>query len=475
MLVNKGYNMKQELNLRNLLQPEKIAVIGASEKPNKVGNIVFQFLNNSSAQLYPVHPKESHVYDHKVTNSIRDLPDGIDMAVITIPADKAVYAAKECAKKGIPILIIMAGGFAETSEEGKKLEKALQEIPQQHKSRVLGPNSLGLFIPSEKLDTIFVEHGDKALAEGGNVAFITQSGSVGVEALGLASNTGFGMRAFIGLGNKCDLNENDFLHYFGQDKETSCLAFYLENFEDGRAFLQEAKEISHSKPVVVLKAGRTQAGVQAISSHTGRLAGSDQVISGAFRQYGIIRAFDEEEICDASKTLSMLPPASGNRIAVVTAAGGYGVISADYIETTQRNIKLEMAKLSEETKSRIQTSTLSYAACNNPIDLTASASDAMFGETLDALIADEQVDIILCMALFAPHTITENLIQVIARCQQNTGKAIIAMTQYGPFTDKYIKDLHEAGVLGFPSVHRMVRGARFLVERAEILKALKDG
>ena len=149
--------------------------------------------------------------------------------------------------------------------------------------------------------------------EVGGIAFITQSGSVGVESLGLASNTGFGMRAFVGTGNKVDMSENDFLRWFAEDPRTSCISLYLESLESGRAFLEEAGKITRYKPIVVLKAGRTAAGGDAVSSHTGRLAGSDNIINGAFRQYGIQRAYDDEELCDASKVLSMVPPAKGSR------------------------------------------------------------------------------------------------------------------------------------------------------------------
>ena len=456
--------------LERLLDPARIAVIGASGKKGRVGRIVFERLIASRRRLYPVNPNETVIRGYKVFHDIADLPDDIDLAVITVSAENAVAAAEECAVRRIPYIVVVAGGFGETGVRGKQLEERLKSVPSRYDTRVLGPNTLGIFLPDENLDTIFVEHGDKALDRGGTVACIVQSGSVGVEALGYASNTGFGMRAFVGLGNKCDLDEMDFLGHFANDEKTACLSFYLENIGHGRQFLEQAGRVAAKKPVVVLKAGRSETGISAVSSHTGKLAGSDRVVSGAFKQYGIQRAFDDEEFCDASKVLSMLSPPTGNRVAVLTAAGGYGVICTDYIETEERRAKLRMARLSETTRNRIREATFEFAACGNPVDITASADDPMFAKSLQALAADDGVDIIICIAFFAPPGITENLIDHIAGIVKSTEKAVLVFTKYGPFTDTCLKNFYYAGVTGFPSIYRTVRAARFLVERADCIK-----
>ncbi|MBW1837112.1 MAG: hypothetical protein JRF71_05165 [Deltaproteobacteria bacterium] len=293
---------------------------------------------------------------------------------------------------------------------------------------------------------------------------------MGVEALGLASNTGFGLRAFVGLGNKCDLDELDFLRYFGDDPGTDCLAFYLENIEHGMAFLRETKALAKTKPVVILKAGRTPGGIRAVTSHTGRMAGSDIIINGLFKQYGIIRAIDDEELCDAAKSLSMLPLPNGNRVAIVTPAGGFGVICVDYIESYYRGIDLNIAELSSQTIDLIRQGILPFASVANPIDLTAGANDAMFGHTLDALLEDEGVDIIICTAFFAPPAVSDHLIDEIAERVRFRKKPIIVFTQYGPFTDLYLRRMHDAGVVGFPSISRVVRAARLIVERKYFLR-----
>jgi acetate---CoA ligase (ADP-forming) len=465
--------MKNTSNLDELLNPRSIAVIGATNTPGRVGRIIFEQLLRFKGPVYPVNIREKEVLGKKSYDHVEMLPETVDLAVIAIKAESAVRVAHDCAKKGIPKLIIVAGGFGESGEKGRALEDWLVTITKTSQTRILGPNTLGLFLPHKFLDTIFVDHGDKALAGGGGVAFISQSGSVGTEALGLASNTGFGLRAFVGLGNKCDLDELDFLSWFGQDPETNCLAFYIESLSHGRNFLETARQTSLIKPVVVLKAGRSEAGADAVSSHTGRLAGSDRVVGGAFRQYGVQRVFDDEELCDAAKTLSGLPPAMGNRVAILTPAGGYGVMGADHVEMIRGGIRLEMAKLSNKTQERICKCSFSFASCRNPVDLTASANDRMIGDALSAIIDDDGVDIIICTAFFSPPSITDSLVESIASRVRTSQKPVIVFTQYGPFTDSYLRQFHREGIVGFPSIGRAVRAARFLVERSGILQSIK--
>lgn len=460
--------------LKSLFYPDKIAVIGATSKTDKVGHIIFKRLIKSEIELYPVHPNEREILGYKVTNNISSLPDDIDIAIITIGAESAVIAADVCGKIGVKNIIIVAGGFGEIGERGIELEKRLYGIHENYGTRILGPNSLGIFLPDTGLDTIFVEHGDEALSPGGKIAFITQSGSVGVEALGHASNRGFGMRAFVGLGNKIDLNESHVLRYFGEDESSNCLAFYCESINGGRDFLKEAAKVSRWKPVIMLKAGRTSAGITAVSSHTGKLAGSDRVINGAFKQFGIQRAFDEEELCDASTALSISKPPRGNRVAVITAAGGYGVMCADYIEEKNSRGTLQMAELSRTTIKKIKEVNYDFASASNPVDITASAGDKEYIETLKAVTSDPGVDIIICITFFAPPGITEDLIKQISDTAKETDKSLLVFTQYGPYTDSYLKKFHDLGVAGYPSIYRAVRAARFLIERADLLENMES-
>jgi acetate---CoA ligase (ADP-forming) len=452
------------------LEPRSIAVVGAANAPGRVGRIIFEQLRKSGLPLHPVTDREPEVLGVPACPDPARLSPKPDLAVIAVNARRAADAAEQCARAGIPALVVVAGGFAETGGKGRELEARLAALPGRYGTRVLGPNTLGVFVPHKGIDTIFVEHGDRSLAGGGGVAFVSQSGSVGVEALGLTGNTGFGMRAFVGLGNKCDLDEVDFLRWFAEDPGTRCLALYMESFADGRAFLTAARAASRKKPVVVLKAGRSPAGARAVGSHTGRLAGSDRVVTGVFRQFGVQRAYDDEALCDAAKALAGLSVPAGDRVAILTPAGGYGVMGADHVEISPGAALLRMARLSPETEARIRAVAPAFASCRNPVDLTADANDRMVGAALDAILADPGVDLAICIAFFAPPAITDGMIDEIAARVAVSPKPVIVFTQYGPFTHEYLRRFHERGVVGFPSIARAVRAARFLVERARILR-----
>ncbi len=456
-------------NLERLFRPRAVAVIGATSRVARVGRVIFETLLRSERPIYPVHPSETTILGQPVFKSVAELPSDVDLAVIATNAERAVDAAEACGRRKIPFIIPVAGGFSEIGVEGRVLEDKLRQVVSNYGSRILGPNTLGIFAPQERIDTLFVEHGDRALGQGGGVAFVAQSGSVGVEALGIESNIGFGLRAFVGLGNKIDLDEIDFLNYFRDDPRTTCVALYIESLPEGRDFLEAAREVARKKPVVVLKAGRTTSAAAAVASHTGHLAGSDRVVDGVFRQFGIQRVFDEEQLCDAARVLSVagLQP-RGNRVAIVSPAGGYGVMSTDEIEIPDVTVPLVMAKLSTNTEAIIRTVAPPFASVQNPIDLTPSATDDMTIATLEAMLEDEGVDIVLCIALFAPPGISDGLIRKIAGLVSDATKPVIVVSQFGPFTDGHISRLYDHGVVGFPNVSRGVRAVRWIVERAQI-------
>ncbi|MBI2906309.1 MAG: CoA-binding protein [Chloroflexi bacterium] len=462
-------------NLDRLFKPRAVAVIGATARAGRVGRIIFQTLLRSDRPVYPVHPSEGTILGRRVYKRIEDLPPDVDLAVIATSAEPAVEAAEACGRRRIPFIVPVAGGFSETGPEGQALEDRLRRAVRDYGSRILGPNTLGVFAPRERLDTIFVEHGDRALGLGGGVAFISQSSSVGVEALGIESNLGFGLRAFVGLGNKVDLDEVDFLDYFRDDPRTTCVALYVESLPNGRAFLQAAGRAARVKPVVALKAGRTPSGAAAASFHTGRLAGSDRLIDGAFRQFGLQRVSDEEQLCDAARVLSEVAPPRGNRAAIVSPAGGYSVMATDEVERPDAPVALTMSRLSRKTEATIRSVAPPFSSMRNPVDLTASATDDMTIAALSAVLEDEGVDIVLCMALFAPPGISDSLIRRIAGLASGATKPVIVVAQFGPFTDGHISRFHDYGVLGYPSVARGVRAMRWLVERAQIQARLSPG
>jgi len=454
-------------SMESLCHPKTIALIGASKKKEKIGNTILHYLRDWQGRLYLVNPQEREIDGYEVYADVADLPDSVELAIITIEARKAVEAAKKCAEKNFQSLIILASGFSEASADGARLEQELKQHVLSKGTRILGPNTLGLFIPGTGLDTIFVEHGDKMFAHPGEVVFITQSGSVGVEALGVSGVIGWGLRAFFGLGNRIDIGENELLEYFARDERTRCIAVYLETFQDGREFIDLCRKITPYKPVVVLKAGRSEAAQRAIASHTGKMASAVDIFYGAGKQSGILLAKNEEQLTDYAKILSREPPSSNPGVAVVTFAGGYGIITLDLI--SEANF-LEVARLSGETVSRIKQSTPRYASVNNPIDLTASADNIMMAKALESLEDDASVGIIFCIAFFAPPNIDRGLIEVLAGHRDRTKKPFVVFVAYGPFTNEVAYTLYEKGVTSFTSLSRAVRAMDVLAERGHYLK-----
>ncbi|HQG32183.1 MAG TPA: CoA-binding protein, partial [Deltaproteobacteria bacterium] len=381
------------------VHPETLALIGATSRGDKVGNRILQYLAGWQGRLFLVSRNESEIMGRPACRDIADLPDSIDLAVIAVEARKAVEAAKRCADKNFRAVIIPASGFSETGTEGERLEEELRQRVSAKGTRVLGPNTLGVFIPGTGLDTVFVEHGDRMFAEPGESVFITQSGSVGIEALGVSGVIGWGLKAFIGLGNRIDMGENEFIEYFARDHQARSIALYLETFQDGGAFIDICRRTTPVKPVIVLKAGRSEEALHAVASHTGKMSSPAEVFTGAARQAGIILAQNEEQLTDFAKILSREPPVFDPGVAVVTFAGGYGIITLDLIADTEH---LFPARLSERTVSRIRQSIPAFASADNPVDLTASADNGMMERTLQALEDDPNVGIIFCIAFFAP-------------------------------------------------------------------------
>lgn len=455
--------------IESLFHPKEIALIGASSNEAKIGSVILKYLDSWQGRLYLVNPREEELMGRKVYKDVSHLPDEIDLAVLALDANRAVETAKKCAEKGFQALVIPASGFSETGDLGARLEQELKEHVLSRNTRILGPNTLGLFVPGTGLDTIFVEHGDSMFASPGEIALITQSGSVGVEAIGVSGVIGWGLRVFVGLGNRADIGENNLLEYFAHDEGTKCIALYLETFQDGHEFIDLCRKTAPCKPIVVLKAGRSAAAQRAIASHTGKMASPVEIFWGAGRQCGILLAGNEEQLTDYAKILSREPPAYDPHVAVVTFAGGYGIITLDLMSETNM---LELAKMSKETVSRISQRALPFASLINPVDLTASADTVMVADTLDALEKDPGVGIIFCIAFFGPPKIGRELIEILAAHRSRTSKPFIVFVAYGPFTDDIAHTMYKKGVTAFTSMSRAIRAMNALAERGRYLKTI---
>ncbi len=460
----------ESTSLSRLLAPAAVAVIGATETAARPGRLVMEQLTASGLTVYPVHPKRDTILKVPAYRSVADLPEGVDVAVIAVSAEGAVQSTEACIARKMPFVIVLAGGFGEAGEGGKALEGRLADAVAGSGTRLLGPNTLGLQVPASGMDTVFVEHAAAAGGAGApGVALISQSGSVAVEAVRRAAVTSFPLGSFIGLGNAIDLSTVDFIPHFAGDADATAICLYLEHLGEGRRLLAAAAEASREKPVFLLKAGRTAGGAAAVSSHTGRLAGSDRVVDGALRQFGIQRVTDDEELTDAACAVSAAPIPRGNRVAVVTPAGGYGVMATDFIESAHPRAALELATLSEPTEAALKDVLLPFASTHNPVDLTAGVDTDAFARSVEIVAADHGVDMVVVVAFFSPADIGDELIPRLGAVAAATDKPILVFTQDGPRTDARTGAFADAGLATFTSLPRAIRAARVLVERSDIV------
>ena len=457
-----------------LINPGSIAVIGASHNPQKIGYVVLKNLatHGYRGDVYPINPKGGEILGYRVYEDIESIPN-VDLSVITLPAELTVKVFEEVAKKS-RFIIPIAGGFGETGPRGKEMERKILEIARKHGARIIGPNTVGIYVPSTGVNTALVVPERSRFPGDGDIAFITQSGALGLLTMDSVAMYKVGFSAFINLGNRVDVNENELLEYFGSDGKSKVVIMYIESFRDGREFMRIAREVTKKKPIVVLKAGRTKRGGKAASLHTGALGGSDAVADGAFKQCGVIRAYDEVELVDYARALAYGKPIQGDRIAVVTSAGGVGVVTTDYIESQARGIGMKMAELSDETKRRIKEEVVPFASVENPVDMTAQASDDDYDGVLEALNSDPNVDAILVYALFQTPLISEKLVDIITKWHRKGDKPIVVGTIGSEFAMNMLARFEENKVPAYPSIERAVKTLRVLRDRAEILRRLGE-
>ncbi len=461
---------KGAMQLNALLNPRTIAVIGASDAPGKVGNVITKNLVESGAKVYPVNPNETEVMGLRCLPSILDVDDEVDLAVIAVGARHVLSATDECLQKKVKFLIPVAGGFSEIGDAGRELQDEMAAKVQGTGTRILGPNTVGVMIPGG-IDTFFIPKERSPRPRPGSITLISQSGSLMLGVYEKAEVEGVGIRACVGIGNKADLDEDDFLGHFRHDAKTRCISLYLESFEDGEEFFKLATETAKMKPVVVAKVGVTASGARAALSHTGALAsGSDSLVSGILRQCGAIRARDERELLDASKALANVPPMRGDRVAVVGSAGGFGVVATDYVASDIIGFGMRMAEFSEETKGGIRTISPYFASVENPIDLTGAVTDSMYDKALEVVNRDEGVDGIVLFLQFEPPGMTYGLADVIIDWAEKGSKPMVVCCVGGSFPVPFMRRLEEEDIPTYGTIKRAIFALRCLYDRGRFLK-----
>ncbi|WP_457750948.1 acetate--CoA ligase family protein [Thermococcus sp.] len=461
--------------MKPFFDPKAVAIIGATNKKGKVGNVIFEnFKSNKEksifkGKIYPVNPKLDEIDGYKVYKSVEELPEDTDLAVISIPAPFVPDTMKGIAKKGIKSVIIITGGFGELGEEGKKLERQIYEIAKANGIRVIGPNCVGVYVPDTGVDTVFLPDNKMDRPKSGPIAFVTQSGAFAAAMLDWAAGAGIGIGKMVSYGNKLDVDDADLMDYFIHDDEINVVTFYIEGVKDGRKFIESAKRITKVKPVIALKSGRTEYGAKAASSHTGSLAGADTIYDAVFKQTGIIRAEDFEHMFDLAKAFAALKDKlpKGDRIGIITDGGGAGVMASDAVA----KFGLRMADLSEETIKYLKEKFPPHAVAGNPTDVVGDTDAERYRIALEAFTKDENVDAILVIVLFqVPLLEEEKVIDILAEYQKKSDKPIVAVAMGGKKTDYYAKLLEEKGVPVYPTPERGVRALAGLAKYAEYLR-----
>jgi acetyl coenzyme A synthetase (ADP forming)-like protein len=376
-----------------LFNPKSIAIIGASTEPKKLGNRILSNLINRkySGKLFPINPHDKEIMGFCAYSSVVDVPEAIDLAVIVVPMPAVLQAIEECVKKGVKGAVVITSGFAETGAKGRELQEKMVEIAHRGALRFVGPNCEGIFNASANIDLTFAPKSPKK----GGISFISQSGAIGANTMfRWGAERGVGFNIFCSSGNEADLCSTDYLEYIGEDKETKVIMMYVEGIKKGRKFFEVAKKVTQSKPVVIMKGGETEAGSRAVSSHTGVLSGSNAIFNTVCKQTGIVKVDDVDELFDISMTFESQPLPKGNRVGIVTGAGGgLGVVAVDACV----KLGLDIPIYSESTRTKLRDILPSYAPVNNPVDLTPIFDPMCLVKCTEIVLQDEKVDSVISM------------------------------------------------------------------------------
>lgn len=422
-------------SLRPFFRPRSVAVVGASRDPSSIGYRLLDALvtNHFQGPVYPVNPKAPAIGGVRAYPTVRDLPEPVDLAVIAVPREAVPAVVDDCAARGVRAIVVITAGFAEVGDEGRALQQQLADKVRGYGMRMVGPNCMGLLNtdPNVQLNATFAP----VFPPQGRVALSSQSGALGLAILELACRRRLGLSTFVSVGNKADVSTNDLLQYWEEDDATGVILLYLESFGNPRRFARIARRVSRSKPIVAMKAGRTPAGKRAAGSHTAALASNDVAVDALFRQTGVIRAETLEEMFDIAATLGSQPLPRGRRVAVITNAGGPGILCVDTCEACG----LVLPELANGTTARLRAFLPPTAAVANPVDMIASAGPDHYRRTVETVLTADEVDSLVVIYLPLDKTTTGPMLDAIregitaGRAAGGAGKPVLAclMTEDG--------------------------------------------
>ena len=392
-------------NLQKFFEPKSVVVVGASSVPRKPGNDVIRNIlaNGYPGKLYLVNPKGGEIMGIKAYPSIQDLPEGIDQAIIILPASANPQAVRECAAKGIKAIVLAAGGFSEVDEKGEELQKELIKAVRETGVRVIGPNTSGHTSTPYNFTSSFFPLGK---IPRGNISYIAQTGNFATHTMRyIITGENFGVARVVGFGNKVDVDENEVLEYYAEDPETKAIFMYLESFKRPKRFFEIAREVTRKKPVVLLKGGGTAEGARAAVAHTAAMAAEDRVIDGALRQAGIVRVYKYSHLFLAAKALACMPLPRGNRVSFSAPSGAMLVVLTDLC---RKFWDPEVPNIEEKTRQRLQEISPPYIRMRNPVDIWPSAYlqgvEGAYREGTEAVLKDPNIDAVVPVMLITDDT-----------------------------------------------------------------------
>ncbi|GAB4397640.1 MAG: bifunctional acetate--CoA ligase family protein/GNAT family N-acetyltransferase [Anaerolineales bacterium] len=454
--------------LKSLFAPKNVAVIGATEKEGSVGRTILWNLISSpfGGAVFPINPKRPSLLGIKAYASVRDVPDPIDLAVIVTPSAAIPDLITECGEVGVKGVIVISAGFKEIGAEGVELERRLLENARKYKMRVIGPNCLGVMSPVSGLNATFAA----GMARKGKVAFISQSGALCTAVLDWSFKENVGFSHFVSVGSMLDVDWGDLIYYLGDDPHTESIVIYMESIGDARSFLSAAREVALTKPIIVIKPGRTEGAARAAASHTGSLTGSDEVLDAAFRRAGVLRVNNISEIFSMAEVLGRQPRPKGPRLTIITNAGGPGVLATDTLLTTGG----ELAEVSPQTMAKLSEFLPSAWSHNNPIDIIGDASPERYAKTLEVAAQDEKSDgllVILTPQAMTDPTATAELLKDYAKSYD---KPILASWSGGKEVAAGEAILNKAGIPTFEYPDDAARAFTYMWHSTDNLRTLYE-
>ncbi len=452
--------------IEKLFKPQSIAVVGASRNPKKVGGTILKNIlaNGFNGKIYAVNPKATEIMGVPSYPRLVDIPDQIDHVVISVPADKVAEVLEEAGKVGAKVATVITSGFKEAGRAD--LEEKIVETARKNGIRILGPNMFGVVYTPAKLNATF---GPENVYPG-KIAFMTQSGALGIALMAWTATEEIGLSSIVSMGNMADLDVIDVAKFFAEDENTRVITMYLEGISIGRgkSFIEEFRKIVHKKPVIALKAGRSSRGTKAIASHTGSLAGSDALYDAAFKQSGILRAYDIEQLFDWAKIMASLPEPviRGKGFVIITNGGGIGVMATD--ASVFNNLPL--LEISDELKKKFKEEMPWYGSAANPIDLTGGANAENYAGALRIAMEHPDVSGVVVMycevGFLDPLQLAEELTSVVSEYEE-TKKPVVGVMLGGERAKEAAKKMDKSGIPTYPTPERAVSAMSALYKYAK--------